>query len=187
MSSKDAFSAADTRLEENDSTFEGIGLDPKAAWYGNAVLYGTAGAIVLLLYSFSSLIPSADAVIGVAGISTVPLFFLGARYWPTASWAPHVRATVGLTMLGAGLFLTGRPVTAMLLLMLFPMLATAYMLMPRHSIFYNVIGVVLVCTALLRFATVTEAIATTVTIVMLASATIFSQYQLRKIAEAAGD
>lgn len=131
--------------------FASIGLPAEAGWYVSAALYWIAGLSVVLI---DQLAPrgSIDPVIGVLGtlaLAASPLMLLGARFAPTARWGTPVRIFVPSILFVVGSFVIGDAINALVLFLLFPVLAVAYMHRPTVSIPYCSLSLLMMAVLLL--------------------------------------
>lgn len=128
-----------TAADDGDASgFTSIGLPPEAGWYASAALYWIGGLAVVLINQLSSS-DSIHPVIGILGataLAATPLLLLGARYRPDAMWGVWVRILSPILILGVGAVFIGGAISALVLLVLFPVMAVAYMHKPVLAIPY---------------------------------------------------
>lgn len=118
--------------------FASIGLPAEAGWYVSATLYWIGGFAVVMIDQLSST-SSINPVIGVLGtlaLAAVPFMLLGAKFAPDAPWGAPVRILVPSIFFAVGAIVVGDAINALALLLLFPVLAVAYMHKPSWSIPY---------------------------------------------------
>lgn len=178
----------DNSEEEIDhASMEGIGMSAKAGWYVSAVLYG-AGGLSYLLIDNATDIPLSRSIGVLATIAVIAslVWLICARVVPAAKWGPHLRISFGIILVGAVAFEIGSPVSVIVPLMMFPVLASAYLHTPRVAIPYCMAGA-LVATAAVMAApapsTGAAALVTFVTFSAIALAAVYAQFQLRTMAE----
>jgi diguanylate cyclase (GGDEF)-like protein len=168
--------------------FAGIGLPPEAGWYVSAALYWVGGLAVVLVNQLSSS-TMIDPVIGVLGaicLASSPLLLLGAHFAPNASWGAPLRIIFPSTILAIGGFVIGDAITAFALLMLFPILAVAYMHPPKISAPYCFGSVAAMAAMLLAHDSGSTSIARVIVLsgvtAAIVSGLIYSQARLRRAA-----
>ncbi|MGK2877261.1 MAG: GGDEF domain-containing protein [Solirubrobacterales bacterium] len=170
------------RLDADESGFTGIGLPADAGWYVSAALYWIGGLAVVLIDQLSSngVIDPAIAVLGTIELATAPLLLLGARFAPDAAWGAPVRILLPSIVLVVGGFFVGGAISALVLLLLFPVLAVAYMV----SIPYCSAALVCMNAMLLAHMSsdprVARAIVLTGVATALVTGLVFSQSRLRQ-------
>lgn len=192
-STKTTADEARARAEADESGFTSIGLPAEAGWYVSAALYWIGGLAVVLIDALSSnaVIDPAIGVLAAIELATVPLLLLGARFAPDASWGAPLRILMPSIFLVFGGFFVGGAISALVLLLLFPVLAVAYMHKPSVSIPYC--SAALVCMDALLLAhqgsdqRIARAIVLTGVAAALVTGLVFSQSRLRRAAAANHD
>ncbi|MBI2690982.1 MAG: diguanylate cyclase [Solirubrobacterales bacterium] len=180
-------SADDSEYEIDHDGFEGIGMSPKAGWYASALLYG-AGGLSYLLIAFGTDVPmsrSIGVLATIAALSSI-VWLIGARVATNAKWGPHVRISFGILLIGGVAFEIGAPVGMITPLMMFPVLASAFLHTPRVAVPYCMAGALVAAAAVLAApapSTGTYVLVTFIAFSSIALAAIYAQYQLRTMAE----
>lgn len=184
---------ARSRAEADESGFTSIGLPAEAGWYVSAALYWIGGLAVVLIDQLSSnaVIDPAIGVLGTIELATAPLLLLGARFAPDAAWGAPVRILMPSIVLVVGGFFVGGAISALVLLLLFPVLAVAYMHKPSVSIPYCSGALVAMNAMLLAHQGSDERIARAIVLTgvaaTLVTGLVYSQSRLRRAAAANHD
>jgi diguanylate cyclase (GGDEF)-like protein len=184
---------ARARAEADESGFTSIGLPAEAGWYVSAALYWIGGLAVVLIdqLSSNSVIDPTIGVLGTIELATAPLLLLGARFAPDAAWGAPLRILMPSVILVIGGFFVGGAISALVLLLLFPVLAVAYMHKPSVSIPYCSASLVAMNAMLLAHlgddARIARAIVLTGVAAALVTGLVFSQSRLRRAAAANHD
>ncbi len=170
-----------------DGHFESIGLPAEAGWYVSAALYWIGGLSVVLIDRFSSVNPTIG-LLGALVLAISPWMLVGARFAPDASWGAPVRIIIPSIVLTAGGFFIGDSISALVLLLLFPLLAIAFLHKPRVAIIYSVGAIAVMVGMLLAHGTddanVTRAIVLAGVAMSLSCGLIYSQDRVRRAAAA---
>ncbi len=168
--------------------FAGIGLPEEAGWYVSAALYWAGGLTILALERFASG-DVIDPVIGILAtvlLACTPLLLLGAHFAPNAWWGPHLRIIVPYIVLAIGSFFVGDAIGPLVLLVMFPLLAVAFLHEWRIAVPYCVASISFMVGALLFHDSgdiqVTRAIILAGTMVSIVAGLIFAQRRQRRIA-----
>jgi diguanylate cyclase (GGDEF)-like protein len=173
--------------EIDHSGVEGIGLSNKASWYASAMQFAAGPVAWILITLFTDLQMSAttDVLALLAGLGSVS-WVICAKLTPDAKWGPYVRITFGIFLIGAAAFEIGGPVAMIVPIMIFPVLGSAFMHTPRIAIPYS-LGAALVAAAAVYAApppaTTIGAFVTLVALSSIGLAAIYTQHQLRTMAE----
>ncbi|MBI2692335.1 MAG: GGDEF domain-containing protein [Solirubrobacterales bacterium] len=179
---------ARARAEADESGFASIGLPAEAGWYVSAALYWIGGLAVVLIDQLTSNIDPVIGVLGTIELATAPLLLLGARFAPDAPWGAPVRILMPSIILVVGGFVVGGAISALVLLLLFPVLAVAYMHKPSVSIPYCSAALLAMNALLLAHqradAQIARAIVLTGVAAALVTGLVFSQSRLRRAAAA---
>ncbi|MBJ7354552.1 MAG: GGDEF domain-containing protein [Thermoleophilaceae bacterium] len=184
---------ARSRAEADESGFTSIGLPAEAGWYVSAALYWIGGLAVVLIDQLSSnaVINPTIGVLGTIELATAPLLLLGARFAPDAPWGAPLRILMPSIILVVGGFFVGGAISALVLLLLFPVLAVAYMHKPSVSIPYCSASLVAMNAMLLAHQGSDERIARAIVLTgvaaTLVTGLIYSQSRLRRAAAANHD
>lgn len=179
---------ARARAEADESGFTSIGLPAEAGWYVSAALYWIGGLAVVLIDQLTSSINPVVGVLGAIALAAAPLLLLGARFAPDAAWGAPLRILLPSLFLIVGGFVVGGAISALVLLLLFPVLAVAYMHKPSVSIPYCTLALLAMTAMLLAHQGADSQIARAVVLAGVAAALviglIFSQSRLRQAAAA---
>lgn len=168
--------------------FAGIGLPEEAGWYVSAALYWICGISILVIERTSST-TVIDPVIGVLAmvlLACSPLLLLGAHFAPNAKWGPHVRIAIPYLVLAIGAFVVGDAIGPLVLLVMFPLLAVAFLHEWRIAVPYCVMSIAyLVCALLIQSTSdtqITRVIVLAGTMAAIVTGLIFAQQRQRRIA-----
>lgn len=183
--------AADPALQQepDSSGFTSIGLSPAAGWYSSAALYWIGGLSVILIDQFSGgAVRPVIGVLGTLALASVPLLLLGAHYAPDAWWGVPLRILFPLLILFIGGFYVGAAISALVLLLLFPLLAVAYMHRPIIAVPYCTVSLVVMAGLLIHQDSSGPAVARAITLTgvmaALVAGLVYSQHRLRMAAAA---
>jgi diguanylate cyclase (GGDEF)-like protein len=179
--------AVDKQDGREETSFESIGLSPKAGWYVTASLNFVAGVLMITLLIFTDTLPAELWPLSIAALVSAPFALLGAKFFPYASWGSVARGGTGLLLIAIGGLLIGPPITAMAFLALFPLLGVAYLHKPSVSIPFTACAIIGMPIIIGLSAPIPYTIVATLVMAMLATAAIFSQNQLRMIASVTRD
>lgn len=176
-----------SEAEIDHSSMEGIGMSAKAGWYASAVLYGVGGLSYILIDNATD-IPLSRSIGVLATLAVVAsvVWLICARFVPAAKWGPHLRISFGILLVGAVAFEIGAPVSVIVPLMMFPVLASAYLHTPRVAIPYCIAGALVATAAVVAApapATGTSALVSFIAFSAIALAAVYAQFQLRTMAE----
>ncbi len=163
--------------------FEGIGVPARIAWMASAVLYGTASLTFGVLALATTLIPRELAIFAALGMLMSFLCLVGAKRFTHAWWGGHFRSATGMMIVIGGAFAIGNAHSATSLVMLYPMLVTAYLYDARRSIPYVTFGT-LYFAATLAFLVpdpTAHAVATATVIAGISAVVVRSQQELRSV------
>lgn len=174
-------------VEIDHSGVEGIGLSNKASWYASAMQFaaGPVAWILITLFTDLQMSPTTDVLALLAGLGSVS-WVICAKLTPDAKWGPYVRITFGIFLIGAAAFEIGGPVAMIVPIMIFPVLGSAFMHTPRIAIPYSVGAALVAAAAVYEAPPPATTIGAFVTLVALSSiglAAIYTQHQLRTMAE----
>lgn len=163
--------------------FEGIGVPARVAWFASAVLYGTASLTFLVLALATELVPWGIAVFSILGMVMAGLCLVGAKHFTDAWWGGHFRSLTGMLIIIGGAFVMKDVHSATAIVMLYPMLVTAYLYDARRSLPYVVAGTAYFLVTLLFMVNdpSARAIATATIIGGISAVIVLSQNELRKI------
>lgn len=173
--------------EIDHSGVEGIGLSNKASWYASAMQFsaGPIAWVLITLFTDLQMSQTTDVLALLAGLGSVS-WVICANVVPDAKWGPHVRISFGIFLIGAAAFEIGGPVSMIVPIMLFPVLGSAFMHTWRVAIWYS-LGAALVAAAAVHSApppaTTIGAFVTLVALSSIGLAAIYTQHQLRTMAE----
>lgn len=163
--------------------FEGIGVPARVAWLASAVLYGSASATFTILGLTTNLVPPGIMVLTAISLLMAGLCLVGAKRFTNAWWGGHFRSFTGMLIVTGGAFVVGDVHSATSLVMLYPMLLTAYIYSARHSLPYVIVGTTWFVVTLLFLVPdpSAHAIATGTIVAAISAAIVLSQNELRKI------
>lgn len=168
--------------------FAGIGLPEEAGWYVSAALYWICGVSILAIERISGA-DVIDPVIGILAmflLACTPLLLLGAHFAPNAAWGPHVRIAIPYAVLAIGAFVVGEAIGPLVLLVMFPLLAVAFLHEWRISVPYCVMSIAYMVGALLAQdssdAQLTRVVVLAGTMTAIVTGLIFAQRRQRRIA-----
>lgn len=173
--------------------FAGIGLPEEAGWYVSATLYWICGITILLIERFggSDVIDPVIGLLALFLLACTPLLLLGAHFAPNAEWGPHVRILIPSVVLLIGSFVAGDAIGPLALLVMFPLLAVAFLHEWRIAVPYCVLSITFLIGALLVHDSsdvqLTRAIVLGGTFTAIVTALIFAQRRQRRIAAANHD
>ncbi|MBI4897186.1 MAG: GGDEF domain-containing protein [Actinobacteria bacterium] len=173
-----------TTTEEIDfERFEGIGVPARIAWMASAVLYGTASMTFGALALATTLIPRELAYFAAFGTLMSLLCLVGAKRFTNAWWGGHFRSATGMMIVIGGAIAIGDVHSATSLVMLYPMLVTAYLYDARRSIPYVTFGTLYFATTLMVLVPdpTAHAIATATVIAGISAVVVRSQQELRSV------
>lgn len=127
--------------DEIDFTrFEGIGVPARVAWLASAVMYGSASVTFLALSLGTDLVPAIIAPISLGGLLMAVFCVIGAKRFTEASWGGHFRSITGMLIVTIGAVVIGDVHGATGMVMIYPMLVTAYLYDARRSVPYATFG-----------------------------------------------
>jgi diguanylate cyclase (GGDEF)-like protein len=165
----------------NFEEFEGIGVPPRVAWLVSAILYGTA-AILFGVLAIVGTVPASLGYVSIVGGFITTFCIIGAKLFPTVWWGGHLRSTIGMLLVALGAAMIGEVHTATSLVMVYPILVTAYLYDARHSLPYVFVGTAFFVVSYALLDVPTAHLIITSTVVGAISATIVaSQHELRAI------
>jgi diguanylate cyclase (GGDEF)-like protein len=186
----DSTSISDSAHTGDGGRFSSIGLPAEAGWYVSAALYWVGGLSVLLIDQFSPsvVVNSTIAFLALLVLAISPLMLLGAHFAPNASWGAPVRIAIPSMVFVVGGWVIGDAIGALVLLLLFPLLAIAYLHKASIAI-ANTVASVGVMTAILLVhdssdASITRALVLVGVTLALSAGLIFSQSRVRRAAAA---
>lgn len=168
--------------------FAGIGLPEEAGWYVSAALYWICGVTILVIErtSSSTVIDPLVGILAMVLLACTPLLLLGAHFTPNAKWGPHVRIAIPFGVLAIGAFVVGDAIGPLVLLVMFPLLAVAFLHEWRIAIPYCVISIAFMVGALLAQNSddtqITRVIVLAGTMTAIVTGLIFAQRRQRRIA-----
>jgi diguanylate cyclase (GGDEF)-like protein len=125
-------------------------------------------------------------VLATLAVVASVVWLICARLVPAAKWGPHLRISFGIILVGAVAFEIGAPVSVIVPLMMFPVLASAYLHTPRVAIPYCIAGALVATAAVVAApapATGTSALVSFIAFSAIALAAVYAQFQLRTMAE----
>lgn len=177
--------AADTQAHTDVENFDGIGVPPRTAWLASAVLYGTAAGTFTILGLATDLIPKSILAFSGIGLIMALLCLVGAKRFTDAWWGGHFRSFTGMLIITGGALAIGDVHSATAMVMLYPMLVTAYLYDARRSIPYVVVGTAWFVVTLLVLVPdpSAHAIATGFVIAGISAVVVRSQQELRHIVQ----
>lgn len=169
--------------EVDFSRYEGIGVPARTAWLASAVLYGAASITFTVLALATNLIPPGIALFCAVGAVMALLCLVGAKRFTDAWWGGHFRSVTGMLIITGGALAIGDAHSATALVMLFPMLVTAYLYGARRALPYVVFGTLWLVVTLLFLVRdpSAHAIATGAIIAGISAVIVRSQQELRSI------
>ncbi len=168
------------RIEIED--FEGIGVPPRIAWLVSAILYGTSSILFGTLAFVTGTVPVSLGYVSIAGTTMAIICVAGAKFFPTAWWGGHFRSIVGMTLVAVGAATIGEVHSATSLVMVYPILITAYLYDSRRALPYVLVGTGFFIVSYALLDVPTAHLIITSTIVGAISATVVaSQHELRAI------
>ncbi len=179
--------AVDKQDGHEETSFEGIGLSPKAGWYVTAFLNGVGGLLILLLAAMTDAVPQALVPLACVALVTAPLSLLGAKFFLYAAWGGIVRGGLGVLVIGVGGLLIGPTITALTFIILFPLLGVAYLHKPSVSVPFIAVVMLVFPLIVSLNAPLSYVIVSMLVLLMLSAAAVFSQNQLRTIASVTRD
>lgn len=179
--------AVDKADGHEETSFESIGLSPKAGWYTTAALDFVGGSLVLLLLAFTDVVPQTLMPLAIVAVASAPICLLGAKFFPYAEWGVLFRAGLGLALIAVGGLLIGDAITALTFLILFPLVGVAYLHRPSVALPFILSAILVMPVVVGLNAPIAYAIASTLVMLMLSTAAVFSQDQLRRIASITRD
>jgi diguanylate cyclase (GGDEF)-like protein len=126
---------------ESKTRFNDIGLPETAGWYVSAVLYWVAGCLILATERLApENVSDGVAILAVIALAMTPVFVYGANHWTQVWWGPHLRILSSLVLIGIGVFFVGDTIGAIGMIVVLPILATAYLHRWRIALPYAFIG-----------------------------------------------
>lgn len=163
--------------------FEGIGVPARIAWMASAVLYGTASMTFGVLALATTLIPRELAIFAAIGMLMSILCLVGAKRFTNVWWGGHFRSATGMMIVIGGAFAIGDAHSATSLVMLYPMLVTAYLYDARRSIPYVTFGTLYFAASLAFMVPdpTAHAVATATVIAGISAVVVRSQQELRSV------
>ncbi|MBJ7458453.1 MAG: GGDEF domain-containing protein [Thermoleophilaceae bacterium] len=179
-----------TDVDADESGFTSIGLPAEAGWFVSAALYWIGGLAVVLIDQIAAddLISPVIGVLGTIALAAAPLLLLGARFAPDAPWGAPLRILMPLVLAVVGGFVVGGAIGVLVLILLFPVLAVAYMHKPIISIPYCTAALVAMNAMLLTHQGSNSQIAREIILTGIAAALVtglvVSQSRLRRAAAA---
>lgn len=162
--------------------YEGVGIPPRVGWLVSALLYGTAGLLFGILGLVTGSVPASVGWLGVVGLVMAGICLIGAKHFPLVWWGGHFRSSVGMLMVWIGAILIGEIHAATSLVMLYPMLITAYLYRIQHSLPYVFVGVGFFLVSYIALdIPAAHVIVTTTVVAAISLAIVASQQELREI------
>lgn len=178
-----AFEADVTEPTEVDfNKYEGVGIPPRVGWLVSALLYGTAGALFAILGLVTDTVPTSVGWLGIFGVVMAGICLVGAKHFPLVWWGGHFRSSIGMVIVCVGAVLIGEIHSATSMVMLYPMLITAYLYRLQHSIPYVLAGVsFFLVSYIVLDIPAAHVIVTTTVVAAISLAIVASQQELREI------
>lgn len=154
----------------------------------SAALYWIGGLSVVLIERFSTVVDPTIGLLGALVLAISPLMLIGAHFAPDAAWGAPVRIIIPSLIFTIGGFVIGDSIGALVLLMLFPLLAIAFLHRPGFALIYSMGAIGLMVAILLAHGTsdvdITRAVVLAGVAFSLCCGLIYSQDRVRRAAAA---